>query len=462
MDAGQGNDFLLYMFKDDIEMLKGWCSGPTNQPGEGALFGLWTNSRNPVVHLVRHGDVLPCNEYHFLRNRKNKDHNFTVTPVDDGDVLHVTVSSAAQEEVSENQVAFTMLEGFPDGDKEINEIIEDTFRKLQESATTQIALLITTDNQVKAYTRKSSTDPPKQTKVLLNPSKDLLYSRSQGLLESGLLEEQKVAIVGLGSGGSHVAIELAKAGVGNFVLVDYDRIELNNIIRHTCGVSDLGRLKTKAIRDRILDKNPFADVKLHNSDINDQENARKILTGCDLIVAATDNIRSRLNINTVSLELDIPVLYGKCAVRAAGGEVVVIRPHKGPCFSCVYKNALIEADKEEVSSFRQAREANPSYVSDNEVEATIQVGLSSDIIPISNMIVKIALVELCKGKDSALCSLENDFRSAYYMWSNRREGQYASYPDDGFDKFNMPSILRWYSMEVKKDDTCKTCNIEMD
>jgi hypothetical protein len=123
----------------------------------------------------------------------------------------------------------------------------------------------------------------------------------------------------------------------------------------------------------------------------------------------------------------------------------------------VYRNALIEADKEEVSSFRQAREANPSYVPDSEVEATIQVGLSSDIIPISNMIVKIALVELCRGQDSPLASLENDFKNAYYIWANRRDGQYAGYPEDGFDKFNMPSILRWYSMEVKRDDKCNVC-----
>lgn len=385
--------------------------------------------------------------------------SFTVRSLDDGDVLHITVSSEPQTESTKNQVAFKFLETFPDDGVQTDQILDEIFGIFQESESFQIALFINPDDKVKAFVKKTSSDPPNHTKVLSNPSKDLLYSRSKGLLESGLLEERKVALIGLGSGGSTVAIELAKAGVGHFVLVDYDRIELNNIIRHTCGVKDLGRLKTKAIRDRILDKNPFAEVEIHNGDINDQANARMILAGCDLIIAATDNIRSRLNINTVSLEINIPVLYGKCAVRAAGGEVVMIRPNKGPCFSCVYKNALIEANKEEVSSFRQAREANPSYVPDNKVEATIQVGLSSDIIPISNMIVKIALVELCRGKDSALSSLENDFKSAYYMWANRREGQYESYPVDGFDKFNLPSILRWYPMEVNKDDKCKACSL---
>ncbi|KAK3742621.1 hypothetical protein QZH41_000464 [Actinostola sp. cb2023] len=395
--------------------------------------------------------------FRVLRTESEQIKRFTVKSIDDGDVLHISVSSTSQAPavttINTNQVAFKFIED----DEETKRLVEETFRELGSTGTTQIALLITTDNQVKAYTRKTSTDPPKQTKVLLNPSKDLLYSRSQGLLESGLLEEQKVAIVGLGSGGSHVAIELAKAGVGNFVLVDYDRIELNNIIRHTCGVSDLGRLKTKAIRDRILDKNPFADVKLHNCDINDLSRGKEILAGCDLIIAATDNSRSRLNINSLAFELEIPALFGKCAVRAAGGEVIVVRPNKGPCFNCVCGSH----GDEEVSSFRQAREANPSYVSDNEVEATIQVGLSSDIIPISNMIVKIALVELCKGKDSALSSLENDFRSAYYVWANRSDARYLEYEQDSLDDFSKTSILRWYAVtNTSIDEKCLECNTE--
>ena len=89
------------------------------------------------------------------------------------------------------------------------------------------------------------------------------------------MEERKVAVVGLGSGGSLVAIELAKAGVGKFVLVDFDRIELYNIIRHICGLSDLRRPKTNVMRDRILDKNPFAEVEIFNTNINNLDEARR-------------------------------------------------------------------------------------------------------------------------------------------------------------------------------------------
>ena len=201
---------------------------------------------------------------------------------------------------------------------------------------------------IKVFLRRKDSTKPVECDVLLQPSKDLLYSRSKGILESGILEKRKVAIVGLGSGGSFIAVELAKAGVGHFVLVDFDRIELNNIARHVCGLNDLGRLKTNVLRDMLLNKNPFITVETHCSDINKVQEARKILKGCDLIIAATDNVRSRLNINSIAIEFNIPTIFGKCSVRAAGGEVLRVRPNDGPCFSCVFTNQGLEASKEEV------------------------------------------------------------------------------------------------------------------
>ena len=87
------------------------------------------------------------------------------------------------------------------------------------------------------------------------PRKSELYTRSKGLLEVGALEAKKVLIVGLGSGGAPISVELAKAGVGHFILMDFDRIELHNIARHICGVNELGRLKVNAVKDAILLKN---------------------------------------------------------------------------------------------------------------------------------------------------------------------------------------------------------------
>ena len=100
------------------------------------------------------------------------------------------------------------------------------------------------------------------------PSKENLYSRNKGILEIGVLEHKHVAVIGLGSFGSQIAIELAKAGVGEFSLVDFDRVELHNLARHTCFVKDLGRLKTDAIAESVLGKNPYAVIHKYPLDIS--------------------------------------------------------------------------------------------------------------------------------------------------------------------------------------------------
>ena len=101
------------------------------------------------------------------------------------------------------------------------------------------------------------------------PSRDELYSRAKGILERDILAPTTVTIVGLGSFGSQIAIELAKAGVGRFKLMDFDRVELHNLARHTCTAAELGRLKTDAIADAIWGKNPYAVVERYPIDVNE-------------------------------------------------------------------------------------------------------------------------------------------------------------------------------------------------
>lgn len=293
--------------------------------------------------------------------------------------------------------------------------------------------------------------------VKLIPQRCELYSRSQGLLETSVLEESKVGVVGLGSGGSSVAVELAKAGVGHFVLIDFDRLELGNVARHVCGTGDLGRYKTKAVRDLLYGKNPYIQVQTSELDINNElEQTKLLLKDCDLIIAATDNNRSRFNLNSIALEYKIPTIFGRALTRASGGDVLRVRPFEGPCLACVFSKDFLESRQEEVSQFRQAREDNPAYVPDDQVKATIQVGLSSDILPISNMIVKLALQELSRDKDSGIKSLEEDLIADFYIWANRRENTYQSWPKMEYGS-KTPSILRWYGAKCERNLSCQGC-----
>lgn len=291
------------------------------------------------------------------------------------------------------------------------------------------------------------------------PEKSELYSRSKGLLETGALAKKSVGIVGLGSGGAPIAVELAKAGVGKFVLIDFDRLELSNVSRHVCGINDLGRYKTFAVRDAILQKNPYAEVTTLEADVTqEREVCGEALSRVDIIIAASDNDRSRFFLNEVALRNKTTAIFGRAITRAIGGDVMRVRPFEGPCYSCLYSQNIRPegSDDEEISQEEQAKKLLPEYTSEKELQAAIQVGLASDIAPISNFMVKLALVELSRGLDTGIKSLEEDFISDFYIWANRRENVYESWSRLEYN-FNKPSILRWYGAKVSRDPLCMVC-----
>lgn len=315
-------------------------------------------------------------------------------------------------------------------------------------------------NNVLQHTAKLyMLDTNLECSVKFIPEKSELYSRSRGLLETDVLAKKKVGIVGLGSGGSPIAVELAKAGIGKFVLIDFDRIELSNLARHICGINDLGRFKTFAVRDYILQKNPYAEITTCEIDVNEhQEECIKALKDVDIILCASDNDKSRFFLNDIALKNKIPAIFGRAITRAIGGDVLRVRPHVGPCYNCLYSQNLRNTEEEISQKERQAKKFLPDYTSEENLIAVVQVGLASDISPITNFMVKLALLELSRGTNSGISSLEEDLVADFYIWANRREYVY-----DGWSKleynFNKPSILRWYGAKINKDPDCLACGL---
>lgn len=284
------------------------------------------------------------------------------------------------------------------------------------------------------------------------PARADLYSRSKGLLEVDALAQKRVMIVGLGSFGSQIALELAKSGVGAFSLWDFDRLEPHNLARHTASLQDLGRLKTDILFGAIRGKNPYATIDRFPYNVADrlplmaEEVAR-----ADLVLCATDNNASRMYLTSALLKARKPAIFGRAFTRAAGGDVFRHRPD-GPCYCCLIGNDWFAPADEEITHHRDPR--IPAYA-DNP-EAFVQVGLSADIAPICNLMVKLALVELARGTAGALTELDAELPYEYYLWANRREARYRSWLP--FPKAaGKPTILRWYGARIARDNTCALC-----
>lgn len=297
----------------------------------------------------------------------------------------------------------------------------------------------------------------RRLKVDYIPSRENIFSRTKGILEVGALKNKRVLVIGLGSFGSQIAIELAKAGVGKFALMDFDRVELHNLSRHTATVRDLGRLKTNVIEEAILGKNPYASVDKFPVDINkDLELLYEEVGKADLVICATDNNTSRFNLSKALEEKEKVGIFGRAITRAEGGDVFRYRPG-GPCYCCLIGEGNLQ--QEEITNVDSARRDGriAAYVSPEDADAMVQVGLSSDIEPICNLMVKLSLVELSRGIESGISSLEQELVYDFYMWANRRERHYGNWkpmPEPG----NLPTILRWYGVKTAKENNCPICS----
>jgi molybdopterin/thiamine biosynthesis adenylyltransferase len=162
---------------------------------------------------------------------------------------------------------------------------------------------------------------------------DPVFSRNP--VEAARLQEKHICIVGLGSGGSALALMAARAGVGHLTLIDHDTLSLENICRHMLSRDAVGQPKVKAVKRAIRLINPAADVHAVAKEF--QTLRPWSLFGDrkpDLLIGATDSFACHAAINAFSLEAGVPAVYGGCWGEASVGEILYVVPGKTPCYEC--------------------------------------------------------------------------------------------------------------------------------
>lgn len=146
-----------------------------------------------------------------------------------------------------------------------------------------------------------------------------------------LLANKKIAVIGLGSGGSFAALTLAMSGVGGFVLIDDDIVERTNAVRHVADLRDVGRPKVEAVADLIRQRNTNARVEVIVGRLEDHTHK---LDGVDLVIVGVDNERPKYAINDACRARGLTAVYAGVYERGEGGDVAVIYADHGPCYAC--------------------------------------------------------------------------------------------------------------------------------
>jgi len=155
------------------------------------------------------------------------------------------------------------------------------------------------------------------------------------------LANLRVAIVGLGGGGSHIAQQLAHVGVGHYRLIDPDLIEasnLNRLVGATQADVDSGRPKVDIARRTVLGIRPWAEV------VTEQkrwQGAADLLADSHVVFGCLDGYRQRDDLEAAAHRYCLPLIdigMGVTKVSdslfAVSGQMIMTLP-SGPCMRCL-------------------------------------------------------------------------------------------------------------------------------
>ena len=167
------------------------------------------------------------------------------------------------------------------------------------------------------------------------------YSRQIRLARIGeegqqRLLESRAVIVGCGALGSFHAAALARAGVGEIVIIDRDYVEESNLQRQWLfDEQDAAEAMPKAAAAvRQLAKiNSDVRTEARIADLT-PANAEALLLPSDVILDGTDNFETRYLVNEVAVKHDRPWVYGGAV--GTGGAVMTVLPGRSACLRCIF------------------------------------------------------------------------------------------------------------------------------
>ena len=106
------------------------------------------------------------------------------------------------------------------------------------------------------------------------------------------LKNATVGIAGLGGLGSTVAVALVRANIGRLIIVDFDKVEQNNLNRQQYFIDQVGQNKVDAMTENLRRINPDVKVEPHKARLN-ADNVPKIFAEADVIAECFDKAEEK-------------------------------------------------------------------------------------------------------------------------------------------------------------------------
>lgn len=158
------------------------------------------------------------------------------------------------------------------------------------------------------------------------------------------LAKERILLIGCGSCGGQLALELAKSGVGTMIFADPDVLEVHNVMRHVLGTAHIGQPKTLAMKAMLKEHVPSCNCISLPVDLFQKERALLAETMDTYkptrILAATDSPGIQRLCQLAAMIYKIPFLSVGCSSNAVEGGIFLWGPedaekHQHACYACI-------------------------------------------------------------------------------------------------------------------------------
>lgn len=187
------------------------------------------------------------------------------------------------------------------------------------------------------------------------------------------LAKARIVVAGVGALGNEVLKNLALAGVGNILIVDFDRIEVSNLSRSVLfRDADVGRPKASTAAHALRDLNPEISVRALDGDL-ESDLGLGILRESDLVLGCLDSVYARWALNRACWKAGTPWI--DAGINATVGEICLYVPDRGPCYECGMSQQMWRQIHERRSCMLLPRKLPPRIIPTTSVIASVAAAL---------------------------------------------------------------------------------------
>lgn len=216
---------------------------------------------------------------------------------------------------------------------EVYEESEETLEEIEGISEEELEEIKAAFSSMEVTEAPSVSTPSSEEKEEAPVSGNDIFARIRGSMDLEYLAG--CTLIGIGCGGARLFYEdLARMGVGRFVLMDGDKNDLTNVATQGVYLSEVGSFKATSVARRLENINPLVEVKAIDAyldeSMDDEEFEKEVLGSVDLgkclLCAFTDDFAAQARIFNLALKFHLPLLAAQHHKLGYTSEVVYYYP----------------------------------------------------------------------------------------------------------------------------------------